>query len=318
MYWLLLLVILLKFKHAGTCRTTSIARMQNKSAALSNRCCGGTSCFRLTKLWSWRHKTVMVCVFFEVFPKQLLANVWLSSVLDIVEDPSLVSASTTPFESSAGRSTSGMGQGPFVMDCGALEDVLRGARAGAILLKFFFFHFPVSQCLQFSDRCRHMCPTCARKLGPLMMLLIRRKTVYERLAEWNVKRCASNNDVVLCKFSIHQHCKLIMKKLKKFQRYKKKKEIKRNVEDLFQLRKKLIRIVHGCRYSVASDKWAPADCSTVLISMRAVIESAKFEKKKSRKRYKAARQKSKKKVLLQLRNKLIRSVHSCRCSVASH
>ena len=63
-----------------------------------------------------------------------------------VEDPSLVSASTKPFQSSAGRSTSGMGQGPFVMDCGALEDVLRRARAGAILLKFFFFHFPVSQC----------------------------------------------------------------------------------------------------------------------------------------------------------------------------
>ena len=95
-----------------------------------------------------------------------------------VEDPSLVSASTTPFQSSAGRSTSGMGQGPFVMDGGALEDVLRGARAGAILLKFFSFHFPVSQCtyvsvclcLQFSDRCRHICPTCVRKLGPLMML----------------------------------------------------------------------------------------------------------------------------------------------------
>ena len=28
----------------------TIARMQNKSAALSNRCCGGTSCFRLPKL----------------------------------------------------------------------------------------------------------------------------------------------------------------------------------------------------------------------------------------------------------------------------
>ena len=54
-----------------------------------------------------------------------------------VEDPSLVSVSTKPFRSSAGRSTSGMGQGPFAMDCGALEDVLRGARAGAILLKFF-------------------------------------------------------------------------------------------------------------------------------------------------------------------------------------
>ena len=66
-----------------------------------------------------------------------------------VEDPSLVSASTTPFQSSAGRSTFGMGQGPFVMDCGALEDVLRGARAGAILLKFFFLSF---SCLQM-----HLC-----------------------------------------------------------------------------------------------------------------------------------------------------------------
>ena len=55
-----------------------------------------------------------------------------------VEDPSLVSASTTPFQSSACRSTSGMGQGPFVMDGGALEDFLRGARAGAILFLFFF------------------------------------------------------------------------------------------------------------------------------------------------------------------------------------
>ena len=37
-----------------------------------------------------------------------------------VEDSSLVSASATPFQSSAVRSTSGMGQGPFVMDCDAL------------------------------------------------------------------------------------------------------------------------------------------------------------------------------------------------------
>ena len=55
---------------------------------------------------------------------------------------------------------------------------------------------------------------------------------------------------------------------------KKKKKRKRNIEVLLQLWKKLIRIVHGCRYS---DKWA--DCSAVLISMRAVIESAKFGKK---------------------------------------
>ena len=73
---------------------------------------------------------------------------------------------------------------------------------------------------------------------------------------------------------------------------KAKKRKKRNVEVLLQLRKKLIRIVYGCRYPVASDKWA--DCSTVLI-MRAVIESAKFEKKKSKKRHNAARQKGKNK-----------------------
>ena len=128
----------------------------------------------------------------------------------------------TPFQSSAGRSTSGMGQGPFVMACGALEDVLRGAVWGDSF-KVFFFHFPVSQCtnvsvclcLQFSDRCRHICPTCVRKLGPLMMLLIRRKTVFKRLTEWNVKRCASNNEVVLLQIFNSPHCKLIMKKLKK-------------------------------------------------------------------------------------------------------
>ena len=39
--------------------------------------------------------------------------------------------------------------------------------------------------------------------------------LYKKLAEWNVKRCAWNNELVLCKFSIYQHCKLIMKKLKK-------------------------------------------------------------------------------------------------------
>ena len=108
---------------------------------------------------------------------------------------------------------------------------------GRFFYCFFSFHFPVSQCtyvsvcfwLQFSDRCRHICPTCVRKLGPLMMLLIRRKTVYKRLAEWNVKRCASNNEVNLCKFSIHQHCKLIMKKSKKKnQRKVKKKKKKKN------------------------------------------------------------------------------------------
>ena len=35
---------------------------------------------------------------------------------------------------------------------------------------------------------------------------------------------------------------------------KKKEKRKRIVEVLLQCRRKLIRIVHGCRYSVASDK----------------------------------------------------------------
>ena len=47
-------------------------------------------------------------------------------------------------------------------------------------------------------------------------------------------------------------------------------------------------IRHGCRYSVESHKWAA--CSTVLVGIRAVIESTKFEKKYN------ALQKGKKKV----------------------
>ena len=66
---------------------------------------------------------------------------------------------------------------------------------------------------------------------------------------------------------------------------------------------------------VAGTQWHQTNELTVVLS----LSSAKFEKKVE-KRYNAARQKGNKKVLslLQLRNKLIRSVHSCRCSVASH
>ena len=110
-----------------------------------------------------------------------------------VEDPSLVSASTTPFQSSAGRSTSGMGQGPFVMDCGALEGVQHAARAGAILLLFSFLSFPclpmhLCVCLSLPpvfdsiliDAGTSARPASGNCRGPLMMLLIRKKTVYKR------------------------------------------------------------------------------------------------------------------------------------------
>ena len=83
----------------------------------------------------------MVCVFFRGLSEAIIGKYLTVERVGFVEDLSLVSASTKPFQSSAGRSTSGMGQGPFVMDGGALEDVLRGARAGAILLKLFFLSF---------------------------------------------------------------------------------------------------------------------------------------------------------------------------------
>ena len=53
-----------------------------------------------------------------------------------------------------------------------------------------------------------------------------KNVVNKRLAESNVKRCVSSNEVVLCKFLIHQHCNLIMKKLKILQ-HKNENKIKR-------------------------------------------------------------------------------------------
>ena len=64
-------------------------------------------------------------------------------------------------------------------------------------------------------------------------------------------------------------------KVKKFSKMKMK--ITRTFEVILQLRKKLIRTGHGCRYSVESDKWA--DCGTVLVGMRAVIEVQIWKKK---------------------------------------
>ena len=149
--------------------------------------------------------------------------------------------------------------------------------------KVFSFIFlspnaPVCLCLQFSDRCRHICPTCVRKLGPLLMLLIRRKTVYKRLAEWNAKRCASNNEVVLCKFSIHQHCKLIMKNKKKFQRKDKKK-------------KETLKFFYSSERNssglcvVAGTQWHQTNELTVVLSLSAWELSSKVQnlKKKSKK-----------------------------------
>ena len=59
---------------------------------------------------------------------------------------------------------------------------------------------------------------------------------------------------------------------------------------------------------------------TVVLSLSAWELSSKVQNlEKSRKKIQCSKAKKKwKKVLLQLRNKLIRSVHSCRCSVASH
>ena len=109
-------------------------------------------------------------------------------------------------------------------------------------------------------------------------------------------------------------------KLKQLQRIdKKKKKEKKEKETKFFYSSE--RNSSGL-CMVAGTQWhQTTDCSTVLISMRAVIESAKFEKKSRKKdtmQHGKKAKKVKKKVLLKLRNKLIRSVHSCRCSVASH
>ena len=236
----------------------------------------------------------MVCVFFEVFPKQFIGKCLTVERVGYVEDPSLVSVSGMP------------NQGPFVMDCGApdLRTFCVEHGLGRFFYCFFFLSFsclPMHLCVCLSlppvfwSMQAHM-PDLRQETGPTHDVAYQKETVYKRLAEWNVKRCASNNEVVLCKFSIHQHCKLIKKKLKKNSNAKIKKlwrKRNRNVEVLLQLRKKLIRIVHGCRYSVASEKWA--DCSTVLISMRAVIESAKFEEKVEQRIQSASRKAKKKK-----------------------
>ena len=134
---------------------------------------------------------------------------------------------------------------------------------GRFFYCFFFFHFPVSQCtyvsvclcLQFSDRCRHICLTCVRKLGPChSWCCLSEGKLYKRLAEWNVKRCASNNELVLSKFSIYQHCKLIMKKLKKISNAKIKKKRERKE------RKKKKRWS-----SFSAPKETPQDCARLAV-----------------------------------------------------
>ena len=78
-----------------------------------------------------------------------------------VEDPCLVPASTTPFQSSVGRYVDNccMGQGSFVMDCGALDDVL-GARTGAVRVLVFFkiIHFRISCLLMHQCVCVYVPP----------------------------------------------------------------------------------------------------------------------------------------------------------------
>ena len=159
--------------------------MQNKSAALSNRCCGGTSCSRLTMAVELKAQEGHGVRLFRGLSEAIIGKCLTIERVGCMEDPSLVSASTTPFQSSAGLSTSGMGQGPFVMDCGPLDlrtfCVEHGL--GRFFYCFFFFHFPVSQCtyvsvclcFQFSDRRRRICPTCVRKLGQLRCCLSEEK-----------------------------------------------------------------------------------------------------------------------------------------------
>ena len=83
----------------------------------------------------------MVCVFFEVFTKQFWGMsdcrvFWRCgrSVLGVrIYDA--VPELCRPVDICC------MGQGSFVMDCGTLEDVLRGAWAGAVFVLVFSFIF---------------------------------------------------------------------------------------------------------------------------------------------------------------------------------
>ena len=278
----------------------TIARMQNKSAALSNRCCGGTSSFRLTKLWSWRHKKVMVCVFFEVFSKQLYyiyrqmsdcRACWIcgrsvlgvriyEAVPELCRPVDIWHGSRTlryGLWRSWGRSASSKGWGDsfkvFFLSFSCLPMHL-SVSASSFLIDAGSSARPASGNWAHSWCCLSEGKQFIRDLQNEMPsgVLQTTKLFYANFqftstASWSWKVKKNSNAKI--------------------------KKKKRNVEVLLQLRKKLIMIVHGCRYSVASEKWA--DYSTVLISMRAVIESAKFEKKKVEKRYNAARQKGKKK-----------------------
>ena len=198
---------------------------------------------------------------------------------------------------------------------------------GRFFYCFFFFHFLVSQCtyvsvclcLQFSDRCRHICPTCVRKLGPLMMLLIRRKTVYKRCRMKCQAVCFKQRG---CSMQIFNSPALQVdhEKVKKNSNTKiKKKEEKETLEFFYSSERNSSGLC-----MVAGTQWHQRNELTVVLSLSAWELSSKVQnlKKKSRKKDTMQQgrkaKKSKKKVLLQLRNKLIRSVHSCRCSVASH
>ena len=178
--------------------------MQNKSAALSSRRCGGTSCFRLTTLLCWRHKK---CVFFEVFPKQLLTNVWLSSVLEVLKiRPWYPHLRRRSGALQAGRHSSiAWVKDRSLWTVAVLRLFCVEHRQERFLYCFFSFIFLPLNAPMF---CLSLHPVLWSMQAPLPDLCQEiyvafqkeKKGVYKRIAKWNVKRGVSNNEVVLCKF----------------------------------------------------------------------------------------------------------------------
>ena len=111
--------------------------MQNKSAALSKPLLRGYFLLWLDEAVELKAQEGRGVRLFRGLSEAIIGKCLTVERVGYVEDPSLVSASTTPFQSSAVRSTSGMGQGPFVMDCGALD--LRTFCVEHGLGRFFFF-----------------------------------------------------------------------------------------------------------------------------------------------------------------------------------
>ena len=126
---------------------------------------------------------VMVCVFFEVFLTQLLANVWQSTVLEMWKiRPWGLHVRRRSRALQSGRHLNvGWAKDPSLWTVGLLRTFCVEHGWSGSCTGFFFLSFPVSQCIyvplclciQCSDPgpCRHPCPTCVRK----HILLIRRE-----------------------------------------------------------------------------------------------------------------------------------------------